>query len=72
MSQVEQDIPAGGFGLPLPVVVILAVVWIGFYLQRPNRVAESDMGWTVIPWIVTVIAAVATVAMRVVAGDVIS
>ena len=59
MSQVEQDIPAGGFSLPLPLMVILAVVWIAFYLQRPNRVAESDMGWTVIPWIVTVIAAIA-------------
>ncbi len=63
MSQVEQDIPAGGFSLPLPLMVVLAVVWIGFYLQRPNRVAESDMGWTVIPWIVTIVTAIAASAL---------
>lgn len=63
MSQVEQDIPAGGFSLPLPLIVILAVVWIAFYLQRPNRVAESDMGWTVIPWIVTIVTAIAASAL---------
>ena len=50
MSRVEE---AGGFNLPLPLLLILVSVWLFAYMRRPNRVAESDLGWTVMPWIVS-------------------
>lgn len=64
MSQVEQDLPAGGFSLPPEVIVILAIVWLAFYMRRPDRVAENDLSWTVIPWIATIVTTLVVVAVR--------
>lgn len=40
------------------ITLVVAAVWLFAYMSRPNEIAESDLGWTVAPWIATLIGAV--------------
>lgn len=55
MGIVEDD-AASAFSpldLPLPLLLVIVGVWLFAYMARSNEVAESNLGWTVVPWVVS-------------------